>query len=492
MSELTLVTGFLNVGREGNDWNVFKRDSSDYLKSFINGVAKLNCPMVIFIEKCYLDQIANCRNHIPSYKTKFFIIDQSFVEASKAWGIYKTAEQLISLPGYHQMMDEPGRPEVSKAKYLLAMYIKFDMIMRIIKTNPYNTSHFAWIDIGITHGWAPLGNTNSPFFPRSLVKNDDSLHVLQVERLRVEDDNVHNYWRSKKSRIMGGFFCGTAKAYQKATHEIWKTTNFGLHSHGYADDEQTPLTYTSMITGGLVKLHFHDKLTYHWLDCINNINVSQSLDVNTFTSLSNHYQHHLRDIYTKLFHEKSRELIHVKLAAKLTEVGFHPINVELYHLCFILSHLFCDKVVITETGLCSGHFTAIMAHFNRMEGNKTESTVISTENTNIEKTNEFFDYLETKTTFVNLKDKDPNYLKGWVLRHRAPDILFINYYDVMNVSSTSNILETLFHSLLPGGYIVVEITNLQFIRELYMKRKLMFEVGNYVIVKNDEHNFMDV
>ena len=478
---LTVVTGFVDVGRDSDDWGVFKRGSSSYLEHFISGVAKLNCNMIIFIEEKYMDQIRRSRDDIPSHKTKFFIMSREFIESSKAWRIYESAQKVIEMPGYHQLMDEPGRPEVSKAKYLLAMYIKFDILLKAIEMNPFGTTHYSWIDIGITHGWAPLGKLQHPFNPASLICSDDKLHAIQVEKFRDTDTNVHNYWRSKKSRIMGGYFCGTPKAFYDVTHELWKTTSFGIRTHSYVDDEQTPLAYSYLLKPSLFRLHFHDKFVYHWLDVINNINTPKPIDFFDIHSVIDFYQKPLREIYTTKFAEFSVELLYRKLSDKLSQFRFHEIRPETFHMCNLLTQLFTgDEVVITELGLCNGHLSALMTHFLRMVGIRTSSTVISNEDTNVGKTNAFFDYLDSDITFLCTDGKKDNFLQSYQSRHKSPDIVFVDYLDVIHGGS---LFTDTMMTMPQSAYIVVGKC-LDISHHLSSTRKTLFEVGKWVVLQN--------
>jgi hypothetical protein len=371
MDRLTVVTGFIDIGRGEEEWGSFQCGTNEYLDHFKMGVARLNCRLVVYIEAKFLNQVRSSRAHFPSWKTEYRIVTPEWLKSTRAWSLYEEAQTLMKQEGYTLYVADPERPEIRHPGYLLAMYLKFDMIDEVSRSNPFQTSHFAWIDIGFGRTGVSLGDTRLPFNPRDLLS--DRVDLIQVEPFRETDRDVHAFWRSRKCRIMGGFFVGTRHALVTFIHELRRVVEFGLQ-HGYVDDEQTPMAYLSMQHPELTRLHYHDKSIYEWRDVINNINIPTVADIYSLESLAEFYQEAIN--YAPVIQQLSGEVRYATLSKWLVKRGFYPPPVTLIHLAYLLSRsMGCDSpgsaapsfgLVINEVGLNPGLWTAMIAHFHRL------------------------------------------------------------------------------------------------------------------------------
>ena len=135
----TIVTALFDIKRESIEDG---RTMDQYLIWF-KETLKMNCPMVIFIEKQFEDFV---HLHRPrEYQTHIIVQTLRDVFYFK----YRDdIDEIIHSESYRKRISHPNRIECNLAEYNVIQYSKFDWLKRTIDLNPFASTYFFWMDAG--------------------------------------------------------------------------------------------------------------------------------------------------------------------------------------------------------------------------------------------------------------------------------------------------------------------------------------------------------
>ena len=201
---LTYVTAFLKLYETERGLEKRLENARHLLNS--------NIPLVVFISPCYLAAVqAICGGRD---QLAFFPLELADTET------YKVLEP------FRDRVPEHRNHEKDTFEFLVLMNAKAELVSRIVQTNPFGTSQFAWADFCLFH-----------IFQNPLV-SQRRLELLCYSTLSVEHSLIISgclpphpsinpntvHWR-----FCGGFFMGTAAAIQRfyEFHKEYQTTAFG-------------------------------------------------------------------------------------------------------------------------------------------------------------------------------------------------------------------------------------------------------------------------
>ena len=184
---ITYVTAYLDL-KDGCP----KTRSHETCFRHFEDLAKTGIPIVAFISQTFADQAKSLESKYESIRCIF--IDIEDLEAYKE--TYKT-ENLK-----HPTVASPNK---DTKNFMILMNAKIEFVKKAIDANPFNTTHFAWIDFSITYIFQTITQTLQKlkedsekeytpclFFPGCWEKNIGYPHVYNI---------IH--WR-----FCGGFFLG--------------------------------------------------------------------------------------------------------------------------------------------------------------------------------------------------------------------------------------------------------------------------------------------
>lgn len=154
LSGATIVTAFINLHKYDKEKRPV-RSEDQYIEDG-KQVLHLNVPMIIFTERENYHKILNNRLAAGLLeKTMVIIID---FMSERDIPVNKWRSQIESL--HHIKTNDPGLPLATRGvfsssknsvNYHILMYSKVDLVDRAITLNPFNSSHFVWLDMGIKH-----------------------------------------------------------------------------------------------------------------------------------------------------------------------------------------------------------------------------------------------------------------------------------------------------------------------------------------------------
>ena len=148
-------------------------------------VLQLNYPMVIFCDEDTFQPIKNIRNQVlPNNQTEYV------VKSIEEYEYYKCCWNII-----HENREKNGRPldRRNTSSYLLMGMFKAFAFQYVHQRNYFNSSHYAWIDIGCNHVVREL----ETYAPRMLENPNSKVTVCYIHyRGRDELRNMREYMKT--------------------------------------------------------------------------------------------------------------------------------------------------------------------------------------------------------------------------------------------------------------------------------------------------------
>ena len=208
----TFVTSLYNIGR--GTWPKFRRSFSVYLQRFKHLLA-LDINLVVFGDDSLKPFVKKHRIQMTS-KTKF--VTKPFTHLPT----YKHKHRLecvLDSENFQKGNGKLGHPEAFSAEYLVVVNSKVALVDQVMRTNPFNTTHFFWVDAGYVAVNDDTGNdvmkVNIPagtqWKPRPLLSSSGKVTYIQLH----DPDRYANISQLHKQplapALSGGFFGGAQK-----------------------------------------------------------------------------------------------------------------------------------------------------------------------------------------------------------------------------------------------------------------------------------------
>jgi len=235
MFKTTVVTMFFNL-KKFKDASDLTRPIEFYIKNGVNTL-KLKYPMVIFCDEDSVDTMRQIRNeNVDENVIPTVYIIKSLTEYEyyiQNWDIINDNRKRSN--GYK---DPKNRNTVSY--FLMGMFKP--VALRIAKQrNDFNTSHYAWVDLGCSH----MINKMDEYAPRMLDNPNPKVSVCYI--------NYHDKSTLSNMRAFMEFDgpCGIASTsytverdyVDKYYNAMFSTFHFMLYT-GYGHTDETAMTYS--------------------------------------------------------------------------------------------------------------------------------------------------------------------------------------------------------------------------------------------------------
>ncbi len=209
IKEVTIITSLINLGRENLNTD-FKRSYTDYLNRFAELLSMPN-NMIVYVDELAYDLVLKHRN---KDNTKLILITKEtllsyFPYKNNCDEIRKSSEWLNQTPWLMKS------PQAQLEWYNPMVFSKLKMLAESAKDNPFNTSHFYWLDAGIAQTVHPgYFYHDKVFYNQDALKNEfqfvafpyfnpNEIHGFKTEGMKeLIKTNQVNYV------VRGGFFGG--------------------------------------------------------------------------------------------------------------------------------------------------------------------------------------------------------------------------------------------------------------------------------------------
>uniref|UniRef100_A0A6C0HBK7 Uncharacterized protein n=1 Tax=viral metagenome TaxID=1070528 RepID=A0A6C0HBK7_9ZZZZ len=199
-SKISFVTAFIDIYKD----TPFDNKTIEWRCNKFRDIAAMGFPIIIFV----------CKNTLPYIeilKTEFenlYILEVLNMEDT--W-VYKNSESMnLSLP-YHRNMSKDTR------EYMYVINSKAEFLYKAVEANPWNSTHFAWIDFSISYIFKEEERTFEylNIFAQRTINDETCLLVPGCWREKISLTDTDSYINNVVWRFCGGFLLGDANSIKK-------------------------------------------------------------------------------------------------------------------------------------------------------------------------------------------------------------------------------------------------------------------------------------
>lgn len=236
-SDWTLVTGYFDLTKTPDANNALRaRDPKWYLETHGTSVLSLDKNLVIYCDPEFEAQIWKARPAWLHYRTR--VIPISFED----FPLTKHRGRIIENRG--GAIQCPSDPRATASYYLFCM-ARYAMMRTTIEDNPFRSTHFGWIDLGIER----MGFQNLIHLDETLGVHRDRFSSCFIDYVSRElVTNLQAYFGGTacagRCSFSSGFFTGNAKYMLEFCNEIEAEFMCCLGAgYGHADEQLYPIVY---------------------------------------------------------------------------------------------------------------------------------------------------------------------------------------------------------------------------------------------------------
>ena len=228
----TVVTAYFDLTKMPDaSQQIKERDRNHYL---INSIATLSLDqnMVVY---CEPDNEALLRSYRPArllQKTKFIVMN------FEDFPLTKYRNTIIKNRQTNPYRFDPR----NTASYYLFCMSRYAMLQQVISTNPFNSTHFAWLNICIER----MGFSNLIELDNVFLQNRDKFSTCYIDyRAQALVENPPEYFRyGGLCSMCSGFFTGNLYYMNEFCSEIQKAFMDYLElGYGHADEQLFSVVY---------------------------------------------------------------------------------------------------------------------------------------------------------------------------------------------------------------------------------------------------------
>ena len=193
----------------------------------------MNMNLVLFVDEKAREFIENERRE-RVHMTQINVITLQDLDYYKE---YERMKEIMASEEFKKDNPFLNHPEGFSPEYNVMMNSKLALVHQTAGHNPFNTTHFYWLDIGYGHGkdmypkskqWAPINIMN-------LSGKITYISLHNVSRI----NNIYNIYKKYYTpMVSGGFFGGTRKALDKY-HDLYRKVFEHFMDSNMMDDDQT-------------------------------------------------------------------------------------------------------------------------------------------------------------------------------------------------------------------------------------------------------------
>jgi protein YibB len=253
--EITLVTAFLDIGRDNWENNDFKRTTNFYINSFLT---YLNYPykMVCYIDEKYFEHVYKVYKKSPYQNKQFIPIHREWLDQNiHAWRQIEKDRNILNDPNFKkflkgrlEFMYPEGIPEENEQRtylcpeniypeYNVINHSKIDFISHAIKNGFINTYYTAWSDFGYFSTYHKDGES-LPTETIDTNKLDPNKITICLRREIIEDDKDMFFTLLFAYELFIGAFYAGPTHIMEGFKDIYHDCVEELYRNGISDDDQ--------------------------------------------------------------------------------------------------------------------------------------------------------------------------------------------------------------------------------------------------------------
>jgi len=241
----TIVTAFYNIRALEKGSPEDNRQQSHYLAIAEQYIMKLPYPVLFFIDPADHELYTFITEKRKSYLDQTYIFQQPL----SATYFYKDVDRIRELQQIYPIYNGDLKHETPL--YVVLNNNKFHFIEEAIALNPFQSSHFIWMDFGINH----------------VAKNPERIHdwiVAVPDKIRqlcinpfVEHGEPRNIFHNIYHHMAGGLFSGNIANLQKYI-QAFKAKTAQIYSEHWWQVDEAVMTIVQRENPGLFDLFYGD------------------------------------------------------------------------------------------------------------------------------------------------------------------------------------------------------------------------------------------
>jgi len=248
----TVVTGVFDLSQRDDTVDVIKERNSQHFLKHAGSTLELDQNMVIFCEPKNLDDLKSKRPEHLAKKTRYIVME--FSEFPMYVHLDKIKEN-------RRVRSQYDHNRCCPSYYLLCM-ARYSMLKKVIAENPFESTHFAWLNICIER----MGPSNVKYLPDVFASFRDKFSTCYIDYIRKEEfPEVIDYGRCS---MCSGFFTGNAHYMKTFCDKIEEKFLYYLErGYGHADEQlYSPIYFENPELFEVYYGDYTEMITnYHWI-----------------------------------------------------------------------------------------------------------------------------------------------------------------------------------------------------------------------------------
>lgn len=230
-SNWTLVSAYFNLTKELDASTEIKNRPLEHYLSTANSTMGIEQNLVVFCDSESKSLLEKLRPIHLIHKTKYIVMEFSDFE------IVKNREKIIQ----NRKNNPYHFDNRNTASYYLFCMTRYIMLNRIIEENPFNSTHFAWINVCIER----MGISNIKSLNRILSLNRDKFSTCWIDyQPKKLVENYPEYFKFGRCGMCSGFFTGRADYFKEFNKYILEEFYDCLEKgYGHADEQLYSIVY---------------------------------------------------------------------------------------------------------------------------------------------------------------------------------------------------------------------------------------------------------
>jgi hypothetical protein len=253
-NNITLVTAFLDIGRETWKNNDFKRTPDFYIDSFLT---YLNYPykMVCYIDEKYIGKVLETYEKSVYKNKKFIPINRAWLNKNiHAWSLIENDEVILNSEDFKTFLKKRlpymypnGIPEKNVREHLCPENIypeynvinhsKIDFIMHAIQNKYIDTYFTGWSDFGYFSTY----HLDKGSLPKNILdtNNFDKNKITICLRRKILDEDNDMFFTTlfAYELFIGAFYAGPTHIMERF-QKLYHACVVELYKNGISDDDQ--------------------------------------------------------------------------------------------------------------------------------------------------------------------------------------------------------------------------------------------------------------
>jgi len=234
---LTLVTGLFDLAEREKNPN--RRTPADYLRDgeFLLG---LDWDVVFFVDARLADEVADLRQ-AEGLADRTVVVPTALEETAA----YALERQIAAARAQHPLIN--GNPDKDTPLYAVLTWSKFEWVREAIELDPFDSSHFAWIDFAV---FAEPPADDAPFESPA-----DRVRLLKMRNFTAADiEDRTDYYAYLRGHVAGGYISASRADFTRLADLFAAEAKASLNS-GFAPSEEQILPVLCLQEPGLFEFH---------------------------------------------------------------------------------------------------------------------------------------------------------------------------------------------------------------------------------------------